>query len=188
MHFSWQRIIPSIFFSLTDYDKIRGKIYNHCNIVAPCLLAKGTFKFYTIKFAVFCSLMLLPIIFFLSELGNQSGWLLDVDQQFLRPQSFVSLCRHNWSKRQGKDVLNITLDKISKCFTGFFLPLSHKRLMGYHHPTRQVRGQATWTPKFVNGIIREQSNLGLSNWYQLVPGVYPIFIFKYPCACVDRSF
>lgn len=164
MHFSWQRIIPSIFFlvffffSLTDYDKIRGKIYNHCNIVAPCLLAKGTFKFYTIKFAVFCSLMLLPIIFFLSELGNQSGWLLDVDQQFLRPQSFVSLCRHNWSKRQEKDVLNITLDKISKCFTVFFCPSAIKGSWGIITPpgrweVRRRGHPSLWMGSFVNKAI-----------------------------------
>lgn len=107
--------------------------------------------------------MLLPIIFFPSELGNPSGWLPDADQQFLRPQSITEV------KGRGKIFLNITLDKISKCFTVFlffcflFLSLSHKRFMGYHRPARQVRGQATWTPKFVNGIICDQSNVGVSN-------------------------
>lgn len=127
MHFSWQRIIPSIFFSVFFFffhllitTKLEARfiitvILLH-HVCSPKVLLNFT-PSNLLYFAVWCCC---PSFFFLSELGNQSGWLLDVDQQFLRPQSFVSLCRHNWSKRQEKDVLNITLDKISKCFTVFF--------------------------------------------------------------------
>lgn len=115
--------------------------------------------------------------------GSTKSVLVSVASSTWIPRNRVQFCYFKllncnpWQCLQFKNCYNIIIawEKIwpivcyslSKKFMQQFLPLNLKSLGCCHHRGGWVAGWAMWTPKFMNMITRELSDVWFSKWHHI---------------------